>query len=950
MSGSARIRSALLMSVMAMTVLFICAQAWAWPWDKKDDVKYPEVKLEQVMKSPQTYMGREVSFTARFALRGNLFKHYNTRFTPGEHANFAVWSLDTKLWDKASRRNVLPTLYVDKSKKGVFSSLRDLKRYDKVEINGRVVNTYAGLPWILVDAVKVVPELDACEEPIQITDTAITHVANGLTLRSRGEARLAARHLEMALEGGLPPEHRHIVVSELAKSLAESKSPAKAIEYYEQAIEGDPENAEMHFSLAKLYLEDEQPGKALEYAEKTLKLASGYSEAYAVKGEALGMLGQVEEALEAADLAATLPGNTPMQTGMAYVYKARILAHAERYADASREYAKAIGEGSDLTGAAWLRKEVGALYEGRFDATGNTQLLEDAKLQYDNANVMSNNNDPEGLFLAARAAFKLAKAEKTGNYDEAIKLADEAIGVDSRYVQAMLLKGQIALEQGNSQEADAIFEKVANMNGHDVAPLMTLAEYYESTGQVDQARSVYEKALRIKPHERKLLERHAELCESLGMVDAAQRSYETLAEIQPQNANYTWKLARIAYLNDDLQKAAPALETVSASGGVYATEATVLLAEVKVLQGDPGAAERILRNRIEGEGDNPTLLAALSKLLSDQAKRPAEALELAVKANGMIEGDAKVKDALGWALVQNDKAAEAMNTFAQIADSQKTRATWYHQAVAHYYARDFVGARMAAQMAAQPTMSGENASAAKVIVERAEELIKMIGDVESQVRARDAAKRDEAAMAKQREEMLREVEARRSRSAEMSDAAEELLRKAEEISRAAKELEIEGVESSGFVGESEVLVPEGDAAQEPVVTTPTAPTVPSEVPEDHATLAGNGESMQNNTVENLPGEMNVRDDILGTAAAMAEIQVEEMVEAEDAVNAPVQMQDRQSPVGRSEMPMPVEREEVQPSRELDLEIPAMPIPEPVPTKPEPTVPTNDINDLPDWAM
>lgn len=969
MSGSGRVRPMLLIGVAAMMGVIACAQAWAWPWDKKESLKYPEAELEAIMKSPPAFMGREVRFTARFALRGNLFKLYNTRFNSGEHANFAVWGMKTRLWDKASRRNVLPTLYIDKSKAMLFETLRGLERYDKIEVNARIVSTYAGLPWLYVDGITKLAETDDDGEPMTISETAITHVRNALVLQEQGRSLLAARHLESALDTGVPMESEAFVVRNLAKSYAEAGKTGKAIKYYTEMLEDDPEDAEAHLELAKLYLKDDQATNALESAETALKLSQDYPEAYAVKGEALGKLGRVEEALESSDMAATMPGNTPYQIGMAHVYKARILATAGQYADAVREYANAIGDGSDLAGASWLRKEIGLLYEERFDATGNVQFLEDAKQQYDNANVLSNNNDPEGLYFAARTAYKRAKAEKTGNYDDALTLIQESLTVEPRHIESMLLKAEILFAQGKDQEAEAIFEKVANMNGHDVKPLLTLADYYERNDQIAKARTVYEKALRIEPDNKKLLERYAEMSESMGMLDDAKSSYSSLAEMQPGNEHYQWKLAKIAYGQNDLVTAESALTAVRDGQGAYADDATLMLAKVKVLQGKTGEAESLLRT--VAVGDNAEALAALSKLLSDQAKQPAEALSLARAAEKIAPNDAKVLDALGWAQVQNNMSNEAVSTFARISDVEKSRATWYHQAVAHYYSQQFGSARMAVQMATQPVSGDENPAEANLLIERAGELLKLVEEAEGQVSEAKKKKQAEE-LARKQDAIRQEIEARRAKAEEMARQAEELRRKAEELTQAAGQLKMdengeivlpEGMTDEDLGGVKQ----EGDTQKEPVVMTPESNTVSqtqSETmdipgvllppkPEDYSSMAGDGNGTNSNQVGNLPfEESDARNDILDSAAALVDVQVEELPDelppmVEDEANAPVEIESIQqsAPMIKRRPALGIER--------------TKPSPAPVGTSgtgsedslgPVPDLPSNDINDLPDWAM
>ncbi len=716
------VRAVVLLSLAAAALGVVGAEAWAWPWTQN---KADYLDLGDVMKSPQAFLGRTIRFKCRFALRGNLYKDFNTRFNSAEHANFAVWPLESQLWDTAERRNVLPTLYVDKSKAANLRVLNDVKRYDVVDVKGQVVSAYSGLPWVLVDEIK---KLDL--EDQVLTDRALKHIRLGSDLVDQGKGEIAARHLEMVLEAGVAKDHKVFVLRTLGKAHKIAGNLAAAETRLEEAIELKDDAPETHLLLAEVRLAREDASGVIASCKRVLDLTADHPEVHGLMGEAYGMQGQIDKALEQCDLAAAVPGLSLEEGGMVEIRRARVLVAAHRYADAVRAYAQAIRQDNPLASEPWVRKEIGRLYESRYDATGDRKNLQEAMREYTNANVLSNNQDPEGLFLAARAAYKEAKAAEAGAFGKAKELLERCVSVDRHYLPARVLRGKIALSEGNSEEAKQIFEELVQNGARNADTLLALAGVYEDMGLKAEAKDAYGQVVELVPDNRKALEHHAQLAEELGDLAAAKSSLAALVDLAPKDSAYAMRLGRLYFRTGDYATAAQVLQTAAEAPGAQGEAAGILLGRARALGGDGAGAEAALRAVLKENPRNTEAMGRLAMLLADQGKKSAEALDLALRAYAKEQGNPMYADILAWAQVQAGQPDKAVETLEGIPADRRGRLAWYHLAVARYESGDLAGARQAAQSAAAPAAEGELEPVVRAVQARVKALLEAIDKAE----------------------------------------------------------------------------------------------------------------------------------------------------------------------------------------------------------------------------
>jgi tetratricopeptide (TPR) repeat protein len=736
-------RLAILLGVLVATLAAAGRDARAWPWEKKE--KRAHTELEELLAQPTAYEGQTVAFRCRFALQGRLFKHFNTRFSPDAHANFAVWEAGAPLWDDDARREVLPTLYVEKRDLAALQALRSLRRYDLVEVRGTILGTYANLPWILVDEIKPVGT-----DEDTITDTAIVHVRRGRELLETGESALAARHFEMAMEQGIPSAQQATVLQWLGKARARAGKYAEAAETYARAVAREPDDAEMRLAYARVLLELERADAAAGEARAVLDLSADYPEAHGILAEAYAMQGQYEQALEEADLGLHVPGLGPRERAMAEVHRARVLTLAGRTARAVRGYARAIGEGSPLAAEVWLRKEIGRLYESEFDRTGELAMLEEAEREYANANVLAGSEDPEALYLLARILYKRSQAVDGADLPRARELLRQALELDPDYAPAKELLGRIAMARGEVEEARRLLREAADTAG-DARAFVSLGLNYEKLGQVREAVHAYEKALALDPTDRQALSHHAELLAAEGNLPGALEDYAVLVRLEPEEPAYRLRQGELAIRAGDLRLAETTLKPVVRQGGTHARTAAVRIARIHLKQGNPGKAEAIYAAILEEDPAHREATEGLARLALARGETGL-AVETAERALAKNPQNTTMLELLGRAELLDDRADAAAATLDRIPADRRTREQWLLLARAALASGREAAATEGLQEALAPIRPEEDPHDVQPIMREAEKLLKTI---DRRIDARRRERETREALARTAEEAAR---------------------------------------------------------------------------------------------------------------------------------------------------------------------------------------------------
>ncbi|MFO7895204.1 MAG: tetratricopeptide repeat protein [Longimicrobiales bacterium] len=198
---------------------------------------------------------------------------------------------------------------------------------------------------------------------------------------------------------------------------------------------------------------------------------------------------------------------------------------------------------------------------------------------------------------------KLAYAEtERGRLDRAVQLIDRALERESDLAGLHLQRAEILHQAGRDQPAEAAARRSLELDPDSARAHLLLAELLETAGRTEAAEAARAQAERLDPGVVRG-EQHLSLERYLSARDVRARR-----EQQPEAVEGSLgRLARATSLRQagDLDGAAAELEHALAEDDAF--EARQALAEVRLLQGDPGSAAELYGELLDEEEGSPKL-------------------------------------------------------------------------------------------------------------------------------------------------------------------------------------------------------------------------------------------------------------------------------------------------------------------------------------------------------
>jgi tetratricopeptide (TPR) repeat protein len=288
-------------------------------------------------------------------------------------------------------------------------------------------------------------------------------------------------------------------------------------------------------------------------------------------------------------------------------------------------------------------------------------------------------------------------AQKTGNYQETIRMADEVLSVDPSNADARLwhaagLLGSKAYEQAR-RELDALlrdYPQSVNVNLHyavldtavrkyrdaetrylrffkpgqrDLRPLEGLIQLHIEERQIDKALRLLEEELKQAPDSRAVHLLLAATAVRAGQLDLASEQYEWLRSSDPQSAHAYSSLGDVYQLKGDLNRALASYQKARE----LAPNDPKIIAMVAFLQTTSGqSAEAILnlRKQLAVDPENAIALNNLAFNLADTGSDLDQALMFAEKAQKNAPNNPGIADTLAWVYTKkglNDSAIQILN-------------------------------------------------------------------------------------------------------------------------------------------------------------------------------------------------------------------------------------------------------------------------------------------------
>lgn len=529
------------LALLALGVVAGWLRPFAWSQDRKPVL---DVTLGELMRNPGAYVGREVRFLCRFALHGSLYRREGAAFSEDRDLNFAVWDMHAPLWDEEVRKEVSPAFYMAR-RHPQAERMQAIPRYQAIEVTARVEGDYARIPWFRVEDVALVQDRAHAVDP-----EALTLFRRAIMAMEAGEYERAAGLLTQAHAGQLPGAYVGEIRSRLDQCMAHLGA-------------GSSGNASSTGSGTATPAASGNP--SIETSDKADRppLAAGIAETVPSSPE------EGEPTLLRAEA---------MRVSMIDVRAARAMVLQGQYVEAAHAYGRAIAPGSPLAGAGWLRKEIGQLYEKRYDVRAERQDLEIAWREYGKADEIAEGADGEARFLLARAGVKRG-AYDPARYEAAERHARDAVRLQPDGTAARYLLAEVLAATNRTDEARRLLREHPVADAVvPVAGWMVRGRIAEADGFRVEALAAYRRVTRLEPESRVAWERIAWLCAEVGDLDAAAEAYASLVSRRPGHLPYRLSIGELLLRLGKGEEALEQLQYAMAAEGETGRRARSLLA------------------------------------------------------------------------------------------------------------------------------------------------------------------------------------------------------------------------------------------------------------------------------------------------------------------------------------------------------------------------------------
>ncbi|GDY12577.1 hypothetical protein LBMAG53_14550 [Planctomycetota bacterium] len=715
-------------SLAVLVGLLPVAVAIESPLDARMTISHAD--LATVVAQPEAYAGGLIRFRCAWIGQGRLYDLYRSRYVPDKHVNVMVWDDRAPLWSAAARGKAIPTLYIDRDIP-LARKISGFKKYELVEITGRVESVFHGEPWISLTEIRPIAGIGAWN------DAAIYHVEQGNALLAEQAYDLADEHYAGALAENLPVPARIDVLSQRAQEQMAANRHEAAAATLAEAIALTKEDSEqpvasiarLHSWSAKSLCEFRKYQEAADHAETALRLDPAIGEAYAVLGICLAGLERYEEARRQCDKAVRL---RPQDAEVRW-YLGRILDLQGKYDEAVEALKRAI----DLTPKDYrLHKAIALVYFHRSGlASGNPSA-----------------NAANDVFTSLR------------EYDITLRLnaTDGDTYLQSSDAIAAAAKGDLEVPSASGREkASRELSTQRLLAGVAAAPKHiplheALAKRHSEDGKPEDALRHLRELAVLEGSSFARTETVAAALRALKRQDEATQAYQSFLDRNPKSGEAAIAVAKAHVARNDRASAIAVLEKFLSSG-VKDSNAENLLAELKARQ----------------------------KSEADQAKAADERARTEAKARADAEAKAKA-DAERKAREEADAKAKADREAAEA----KARAD-REAAEAAAKAKADEEKRLKAQAEAKAKAESE-AAEAKARAEKAAAESERKAKIEAEKKAREEAEKQAETERKAKEEAQKQAETERkakeaeakAKAAEDAKAAADAKAKAEADAKA----------------------------------------------------------------------------------------------------------------------------------------------------------------------
>ncbi len=267
---------------------------------------------------------------------------------------------------------------------------------------------------------------------------------------------------------------------------------AEALRWIEAQIEERPKDAGLWYGKGILLARVGDLEKALEALDKVLWLDPNHLKALEAKGKALF---RMELYLDAYDIFRKLVKKVPRDEEYWY-YCGESLVKLENYSKAVPYYDEALDINPNHTDALYGRAHALSRGSGKRAAPEGTGGREFHTVE----------GEELASVATAEAESKLAKtitmaqtAFYNNDYEEALRLFDEALEADDKNPDVWEAKGRALSNLSRFSEAADCYEKAARRRPRDSSTWLRRGKALRESGQLTEAKASFQKALKLDP-------------------------------------------------------------------------------------------------------------------------------------------------------------------------------------------------------------------------------------------------------------------------------------------------------------------------------------------------------------------------------------------------------------------------------------------------------------------
>jgi tetratricopeptide (TPR) repeat protein len=477
-------------------------------------------------------------------------------------------------------------------------------------------------------------------------------------LTVRGAARIQLKDRDGALADAekamkLAPDNENAAAL-LASLYRQMGEPARAADVVKAVLERQPSSVDLRQVLASLYssvgetqLAEEQMRKVVELKPKELR----YRQLLAMSYIRTKNTDKAEETLREALTA--LPDSSAAK--LAYVEFLTVQRSPERGVEALREFITREPKNYEL------QFGLGSLQQ-------RSNHPEDALATYQKI-LAADKDGVQGLSARNRIAAMHVAGKR---YDEASKLIDEVLKENPQDNDALILRGNIALERNDPAAAIGDLRAVLRDQPRAVGLLRTLSRAHLANGEPVLAEETLRNAMDAAPADVSVRMELAQLLTQSGRADQAVAILEETVKHVPENAAVRESLVRSYIGANNLDSARRAAEDLKLTGPTLAS-GPYLSGLVAHAQGRLDDAQRELEKALQMQPNAMDVLTALTRL-DLQRERVAPAIARLQVAADADPRNAVVRNMLAEVYLSTKDPAKATR---QLAEALKIAPKWW---------------------------------------------------------------------------------------------------------------------------------------------------------------------------------------------------------------------------------------------------------------------------------